>query len=93
MADANDPQELPEALPAGGPTQPRKRRCAACSSEDLVKMGRLHEPIAFVPPEAESKWFGLAPQIRPNLWACLDCGFVGWFLKREELQRLRDQHE
>lgn len=90
MPDSGEPRDIPEALPAG--PAPRERRCSACGSEDVVKLGRKFEGVQYIAAESETSFFALARGTQANLWVCLDCGFLGWFMRRDELNGLRERH-
>ncbi len=64
----------------------RKRECPCCRSGDLVDGGFGLFGTHFA-PEGPLMWMGY----QPKGFACLECGFVGWYLVERDLLDLRDR--
>jgi hypothetical protein len=81
--------EVYDAEPADGPR--RRKDCPCCGGRDFVKLGRQVHSLSYLPLGTEDQFLAPIRNAPVNLRVCLDCGFVGCFMRPEALDKLRGQ--
>ncbi len=91
MADQPPPDNIPELQADGDRPDNPRRHCPVCAGSDVVRLGHPFRGIDYIPAANEDSFFSLGHRLGTELYACLDCGFVDWFLNRAALDQLRRQ--
>jgi hypothetical protein len=84
--------EVYDAEPADEPRR-KRRDCPCCGCRDFVKLGHQLHSIQYLPLGTEGQFLAPIRNAPVNLRVCLDCGFVGCFVRPDALDKLRDQRD